>query len=420
MSRDNQNLSTNETIEKKKSILLKIFGPWTFFILLVALAAFLYLSSVEEDVDDAPRERPPVAVEIAPVAEMTLAETVRGVGTLMAIQNVEIRPEVGGRIKDVHFQEGRFVSRNKLLFEIEEEKHVQRLRSSEAALEQARSRLENLRRNYERMEDLYGQDLISEDEFDRVRTEMDSASSEVRRLTAQMDLAREDLEDTRIMAPFSGFISRRLVDPGAFVSQGQMLAIMYQVDPLEISFMIPEKYAARVEYGQEVRVKVTAYPQERFEGRVGFISPSVDESTRNFEVKATIDNSENRLKPGSFASAELVLGYREASMIIPERSLVAVREGYLVFILDRETEQVESRSVHTGARRPGIVEILEGLSPGELVVVSGHMNLDDGMRIRVVDEAGPDWAEQEETSRHSFIFRNPGKIAHNQPRGFLN
>ncbi len=420
MSRDNQNLSTNETIEKKKSILLKIFGPWTFFILLVALAAFLYLSSVEEDVDDAPRERPPVAVEIAPVAEMTLAETVRGVGTLMAIQNVEIRPEVGGRIKDVHFQEGRFVSRNKLLFEIEEEKHVQRLRSSEAALEQARSRLENLRRNYERMEDLYGQDLISEDEFDRVRTEMDSASSEVRRLTAQMDLAREDLEDTQIMAPFSGFISRRLVDPGAFVSQGQMLAIMYQVDPLEISFMIPEKYAARVKYGQEVRVKVTAYPQERFEGRVGFISPSVDESTRNFEVKATIDNSENRLKPGSFASAELVLGYREASMIIPERSLVAVREGYLVFILDRETEQVKSRSVHTGARRPGIVEILEGLSPGELVVVSGHMNLDDGMRIRVVDEAGPDWAEQEETSRHSFIFRNPGKIAHNQPRGFLN
>ena len=420
MSRDNQNLSTNETIEKKKSILLKIFGPWTFFILLVALAAFLYLSSVEEDVDDAPRERPPVAVEIAPVAEITLAETVRGVGTLMAIQNVEIRPEVGGRIKDVHFQEGRFVSRNKLLFEIEEEKHVQRLRSSEAALEQARSRLENLRRNYERMEGLYEQDLISEDEFDRVRTEMDSASSEVRRLTAQMDLAREDLEDTQIMAPFSGFISRRLVDPGAFVSQGQMLAIMYQVDPLEISFMIPEKYAARVEYGQEVRVEVTAYPQERFEGRVGFISPSVDESTRNFEVKATIDNSENRLKPGSFASAELVLGYREASMIIPERSLVAVREGYLVFILDRETEQVESRSVHTGARRPGIVEILEGLSPGELVVVSGHMNLDDGMRIRVVDEAGPDWAEQEETSRHSFIFRNPGKIAHNQPRGFLN
>lgn len=416
MSRDIQNESTEG---KKESILLKIFGPWTFFILLVALAAFFYLrSGIDREVDEPPRERPPVAVETAPVVEMTLVDTVRGVGTLRPIQNVEIKPEVSGRIKGVHFQEGGFVSESKLLFEIEEQKHLQRLASSEAALEQARIRLDNHRRNYDRLKKLYEQDLISEDEFDRVKTEADSATSEVKRLAAQVSLAGKELGDTLIRAPFSGFISRRLVDPGAFVSQGQLLATMYQTDPLEISFMVPEKYTAKVEHGQEVRVEVSAYPEERFMGKVTFLSPLVDESTRNFEVKASIDNPENMLRPGSFASAVLILGYRDASMVIPERTLVATRDGYLVFVLDKEKERVESRQVRTGARRPGIVEILEGLAPGELVVVAGHMNLNDGMRVRVVEEADPDWAENGETACQSFISQRSGKLAYNQPKGF--
>jgi membrane fusion protein, multidrug efflux system len=415
MSRDIQNGSTEE---KKESILLKIFGPWTFFILLVALAAFFYLrSGVDREVDEPSRERPPVAVETAPVVEMTLVDTVRGVGTLRPIQNVEIKPEVSGRIKGVHFQEGGFVSEGKLLFEIEEQKHLQRLASSEAALEQARIRLDNHRRNYDRLKKLYEQDLISENEFDRVKTEADSATSEVRRLTAQASLARKELGDTLIRAPFPGFISKRLVDPGAFVSQGQLLATMYQTDPLEISFMVPEKYTAKVEHGQEVRVEVSAHPEERFMGKVIFLSPLVDESTRNFEVKASIDNPENMLRPGSFASAVLILGYRDASMVIPERTLVATRDGYLVFVLDKEKERVESRQVRTGARRPGIVEILEGLAPGELVVVAGHMNLNDGSRVRVVEEAGPDWAENGEKACQSFISQRSGKLAYNQPKG---
>lgn len=394
MSQDNQNTSSRETTEKNRSVFSRILGPWTFFIVLVAAAAVLYLRSAGDEQDmDAPGERPPVAVQIAPVVDITLAETVRGVGTLRPIQSVEIRPEAAGRIKAVHFQEGGFVSRNKLLFEIEEQRQVQRLASSRAVLDQAKTRLDNLRRNYDRIKTLYEQNLVSRDEYDRVRTELDSASSEVTRLEAQVGLAREDLGDTLIRAPFSGFISGRLVDPGAFVSLGQVLAVVYQTDSLEISFMIPERYSAEVELGQEVMVEVSAYPGQRFIGEVNFVSPSVDESTRNFEVKGFIDNPENRLRPGSFASAVLLLGYREAALVIPERSLVATRDGYLVFVADSEKEQVESRRVSIGARRPGMVEIVVGLAPGEHVVVSGHMNLSHGFRISVVEEADHDWVQ---------------------------
>jgi membrane fusion protein, multidrug efflux system len=394
MIQDNQNVSPVETTEKNRSVFSRILGPWTFFIVLVAAAAFLYLRSAGDEQDmGVPGERPPVAVQIAPAVDMTLAETFRGVGTLKPIKSVEIRPEAAGRIKAVHFQEGGFVSRNKLLFEIEEQRQVQRLASIRAALDQAKTRLDNLRRNYDRIQTLFEQNLVSRDEHDRVKTELDSASSEVTRLEAQVDLAREDLGDTLIRAPFSGFISGRLADPGAFVSLGQVLAVVYQTDSLEISFMIPERYSAEVELGQEVLVEVSAYPGQRFRGQVNFVSPSVDESTRNFEVKAFIDNQDNRLRPGFFASAVLVLGYREAALVIPERSLVATRDGYLVFVADSEKEQVESRRVSIGARRPGIVEITEGLAPGEHVVVTGHMNLSHGFRISVAEEADHDWVQ---------------------------
>lgn len=392
---DNPDLSINRN-KMRNSFLSRVLSPWTFLILLVAAAAFFYFSSADEEETHEPMQRPPAAVEVAPVAGITLADTIRAVGTLRPVKQVEIKPEAEGRIKAIHFQEGGFVSRNKLLFEIEEQKHLHRMTASDAALEQARTSLENIRRNYERSKNLYQQNLISEDDFDRIKTEMASASSEVRRLTAQLQLAREDLDDTLIRAPFSGFISRRLVDQGAYVSVGQLLATMQQTDPLEISFKVPERHAAVVSLGQKVIVNVAAHPDEKFTGAVSFVSPSIEESTRSFEVKASIDNPANKLKPGSFAGVMLILGYRDDTMVIPERSLVSTRDGYLVFILDGERQKAQSRPVKTGSRRPGIVEVLDGLSPDDIVVVSGHMNLNDGMAVRIVQESGPDWARDED------------------------
>ncbi|RQD57569.1 MAG: efflux RND transporter periplasmic adaptor subunit [Desulfonatronovibrio sp. MSAO_Bac4] len=382
----------NSKEDRKKSIWSRIFGPWTILILLIVLAAFLYLRGSEDTQEEVSNERPPVAVEIAPVASVTLRDTVRGIGSLRAIQDVEIKPESGGRIKAVHFQEGGYVSKSELLFEIEEVKHIQRLSTSRAALEETLARLENLRRNHERYSRLFESGVISENEFDRVRTEKESAEAQVRRLQAQVELAREELKDTAVRAPFSGFISRRLVEPGSFVTQGQRLATMYQTDPLEISFMVPERYLAGIGSGQEVITAVSAYPDEIFKGQVSFISPSVDESTRNFEVRAHIDNTDNRLRPGSFSSAEVIMGYRENTLVVPERSLVPTRDGYLVFVLDQDTLEVESRDIITGLRRPGMVEIVKGLEQGELVVVAGHMNLSDGFKVRIVEETGTEWA----------------------------
>ena len=123
---DNPDLSINRN-KMRKSFLSRVLSPWTFLILLVAAAAFFYFSSADEEETHEPMQRPPAAVEVAPVAGITLADTIRAVGTLRPVKQVEIKPEAQGRIKAIHFQEGGFVSRNKLLFEIEEQKHLHRM-----------------------------------------------------------------------------------------------------------------------------------------------------------------------------------------------------------------------------------------------------------------------------------------------------
>ena len=389
-----QNTPQDQEVKQKRTVLGRIFSPWTFLILILAVGVYFYLEHEPVQENDQPRERPEVAVELAPASEITMLETVRGVGTLRPVQRVDIKPETSGRIKAAHFQEGGFVGKDKLLFEIEEQKLLRRLSSQEAALEEAQARLENLRRNHQRFSILLSQEVVSQEEYDQVKTDLETTKAQVRRLEADVEHVREEIDDTVIRAPFDGLIAERLVDPGTFVSQGETLTVMYQVDPLKISFFLPEKYFAQAELGQKVRVAVPAYPGMSFEGEVDYISPSIDESTRKFRVRADIENPDNLLRPGFFAQATQILGKQEDSLVIPEKSLVAVREGYMVFTVDRENGRAKAQMVSTGMRRPGLVQITEGLSRNDLVVTAGHMQLEDDSRVEIVEEMEGDWAEQ--------------------------
>ncbi len=391
---ESENSPQDQENKRKRSVLGRIFSPWTFLILILAGAAYIYLEHEPVQENDVPRERPPAAVELAPASEITLLDTVRGVGTLRPLQKVEIKPETSGRIKAVHFQDGGFVSKDKILFELEQQKLLRRLSSQEAALEEARAKLRNLRRNYERFSMLREQEMISEDDYEQVKTEMESTTATVRRLRADLEHVREEIKETIVRAPFDGYVSQRLVDPGSFVSQGETLTVLYQVDPLRISFYLPEKYFGQTQLGQKVRVAVPAYPDQSFEGALNYISPSVEESTRNFMVRADIENPGNLLRPGFFAQATLILGQKKDALVIPEKALVATRDGFMVFKVDPENGRAIGTRVSTGMRRPGVAQITDGLSGGDMVVTAGHMQLEDQSRVNIVEEMDRDWAEQ--------------------------
>ncbi len=323
-----------------------------------------------------------VPVEVAEVRLDTLRETVRGIGTLRAAETVEIKPEVNGIIREIGFEEGGRVKKAQVLFAIDDEKLKHHLRARKAALEAARARLADAQRQFNRLRKLMKRSVATQDEFDKAQADFRAATADVERAEAEVELSKEQLDDTHIRAPFEGVISERSVDVGDYVNVGEHLATLYRVSQMEIAFTLPERFMGRVQGGQTVSVAVSAFPDRRFEGKVYFVSPHVDEVTRDFLVKAKVKNPEGLLKPGAFGTAEVTLKVREKRPVIPEESLVATRQGYIVFVVEDET--AKRREVRIGLRETGTVEAREGLKAGERVVRAGQMNVSDGTPVRVV------------------------------------
>jgi membrane fusion protein (multidrug efflux system) len=322
-------------------------------------------------------------VETVAVYSEMFQETVEGIGTLEALKTIEIRPEINGIVVGIHFEDSAEVRKGTLLFTLDDKKLQKELRSRQAALKAAQARLELARRSVARRRDLVAEDLVSAEDYNEAQTEVREAEAEVDRLEADIALIRERLYDTTIYAPFEGRISESLVDEGDYVEAGNTLATLYGWG-LEIGFSVPERYAGRIKPGQLVELTVRSAPDRTFEGRVSYVSPAVRPSTRDFIVKATAPNVEHRLKPGLFGRATVIVEEHKDRPTIPEEALIPSREGYRVFVVENGTAR--QRDVNVGFRRPGEVEISEGLSIGEEVIRTGHMKVSDGDRVRTVEK----------------------------------
>jgi membrane fusion protein, multidrug efflux system len=365
--------------------------PWVVgTALLVAVALVLAVVRPWERApvpDAAPRGPRAVPVELATVERARLAQTVRGIGTLRASATVVIRPEIAGVVRAIHFTEGGPVRQGQVLFELEDEALVGQMASRRAALRAAEATVEDARRTWERQRELFARDLIARADAERAQTELQRATAELDRLRAELGLAETLRRETRLRAPFAGLISERAVDRGAYVTAGQALATIYQVDPLELEFFLPERHIGAVRRGQAVAVTIAAYHNRAFQGQVDFVSPAVREATRDFLLKATIPNPEGLLRPGAFATALVTVDVREDRPVVPEEALVATRLGYLVFVV--EDGIAHTREVRIGLRQNGLVEVLDGVAAGERVVRAGHLRLSGGDPVEAVGGEPP-------------------------------
>jgi membrane fusion protein (multidrug efflux system) len=268
-----------------------------------------------------------------------------------------------------------------LLFTLDDRKILRRLEERKNALRAAKSRLENAAKDFKRFSALLESKVISKDEWDQVRTNLETAQAERKRIQAEVELIQENLQDTRIEAPLSGMLSESLVDPGDYVDVGNVLATLYQTSPIQVTFKVPDRYMGRVGEGQECRVEVAAYPGRTFKGRVSFVSPSVDPETRDFTVKVTLENTDRVLKPGAYAAASTIIETLDQCPAIPEEALVSTRKGHMVFVV--KNGKAEGRTVSVGHRKPGMVEICKGVSLGDQVVTKGHMGLSHGDPVQI-------------------------------------
>jgi membrane fusion protein (multidrug efflux system) len=350
--------------------------------LTVCLVLFLTAACGEETAPQRPGAKSaPVRVQEVEAADFR--ETAEGIGSLEAPETVQVKPEISAPIKKTHVREGARVEKGERLFSLDAEKLRSELDAELAALESTKASLAEAKSTYLRFKRLFEQRTVSEEEYEQRLTAFKNAKSEVDRLRARVELMRERLDDTTISAPMPGVLSEIATDPGDFVRAGETLVTIYRLDPLQISFRLAETFMGRVEIGQSVEVRLASSQGPPCEGEVVFVGPEVDPDTRKFLVKASVCNPEGALKPGAFARAVVILDVREDRPAVPERALVSERAGYSLYLV--EDGAAVRRKIEVGLRRPGLVEIAEGVSVGETVVVEGQLRLSDGAEVRIRD-----------------------------------
>ncbi|MCX6935416.1 MAG: efflux RND transporter periplasmic adaptor subunit [Verrucomicrobia bacterium] len=315
----------------------------------------------------------PVPVELVAVLEGPLLETLEAIGTLEAEESVSIKPEVDGEITSIKMAEGEAVKRGEVLLQIDESKQAASVAEAEADYRLAQ---ETVRRS----NTLLADGTISQQEHDQTR-----ASSE--RTGATLKLVRKRLQEYTMTAPFDGILGHRAVSVGQYVNPQTTLVSLYALDRMKLSFSVPERYGARVRPGQTLRLKVAAYVDEEFSGEIYLVEPQVDVSTRTIQVRAFIPNADHRLKPGMFANLNLSIGTKANALTLPEECLFPHSGGFAVY---RSADGVaELVPVETGLRIPGRVEIVRGLSAGDLVARSGNLRLSPGRKLLPETPASP-------------------------------
>lgn len=305
------------------------------------------------------------------------------VGSLTAVQGVEIAPETDGKVIDIPFESGETVEAGTVLFRLEDSIDRAELRELEAEARLAEIELDRQLR-------LREQGVNS-------RADVDSAESRVDQARARADGVQARLDRKTLRAPFDGRTGIIAVDVGDFVDAGMDLVTLQVLDPIHMDFSVPQQRLADVRVGQQIEVRVDAVPGTGFPGEVRAISPRVEQRTRNIQVRARIDNIDAQLRPGMFVNARLALDEEDDVVTVPQTAISFSPYGETVFVVREETDDAgesyrvaEERFVETGARRGDQIAVTDGIEAGETVVTSGQIKLRDGIRVRINNEVQPD------------------------------
>ena len=321
----------------------------------------------------------PVQVTVASLD--TLSVEVDAVGTLQAQSEAEVASEVDGTVSRIAFTEGARVADGGLLIQLDGSKLRSAYQAARASAEQARAQEENLQRQVERNRGLLDQGAISKQAFDDLQSSYDAARAQLDQSRANAALARQQLRDASIRAPFEGRVGERTVDVGDYVRKGDPLLTVTDDDTLEVRFTVPESYADRVSVGSPMQVTTPSVSGRWFDGQVYFVSPTVDPQTRSVALKAVVPNPDGELRAGSSADVRLVLERRSGAVVVPEAAVVPRQGESLIFVV-RDGKAVRT-PVRVGYRTPGRVEIGAGISAGDTIVTAGQQRLQDGMPVRI-------------------------------------
>lgn len=305
-------------------------------------------------------------VEVTAAFADTVVDAIVATGEVEAMQRIELRPDVEGRVVEILVREGATVTTGTPLLKIDDAELKAQVARATADRDLARQALERTRL------------LLAEKAA--APADLERAEASARAASASLDLLALRLDRTVVRAPFAGVVGQRLVSMGDFVNSQSRLLTLQTVSPARITFAVPERYAAELKLGQEVTFQVASLPGKTFSARVDFVDPVVTLPGRTITVKAVTANAGGILQPGMFLEARLATARRANAVVVPEESIVPTSGATYVWVQQDST--VTRREVELGVRSPGFVEIRRGIEVGDRVVVGGLERLVEGATVK--------------------------------------
>ncbi len=356
-------------------------------LLLVAGVVLLWTGGDSQDEADAVRSEAPALRRVAMhrVEAVPLVAQTEVSGVLEARRDVALFAETRGRVIEVGAEALDRVAAGQLLVRVDPIQAEVTVERAEAALARTRSELALARSNLERRQSLFEQGVASDAELEDASNAERVAAAALREARAQLTQARDELGKKTIAAPFAGVLRSFSVEEGEYVQDGQRLGELLDISTARLEVGLSDREVVSVRAGQPVEVRLQAYPERRFQGRILRVGAASDERTKRFPVEVELDNPQGALLPGMVARAEVGLGDPRPRTLLPrEAALEAFGQRY-VFVLEPGEGRYRARRRPVVLRpvpfRPTDLEVVSGLQPGDLVAVSDVRQLRDGEAV---------------------------------------
>jgi membrane fusion protein (multidrug efflux system) len=299
----------------------------------------------------------PLVVNVVQLKKETLNNQLQVSGTILPNESVDIKPEISGLVTKVNFKEGQYVTKGTPLVYLNDNElqaQYQRLQYTQKLVQTQESR----------QKQLLAREAISQEEYDIVLNQYNTALSDIKLVQAQ-------LEKTVIRAPFNGRLGLRQVSEGAVINAANIIVSIVNIDPIKLEFSIPERYAGLVAEGSSIYFSSESSTEE-VEGKVYAFEPQIDAATRTLKLRAQSPNKSGKYLPGMFVKIRFVLDVKEDALLVPAESVIPELSGYKVFVVGADGN-AEQRMIEIGTRTDTQVQVISGLKEGDLVLTTNTL-----------------------------------------------
>ena len=361
----------------------RMFVVLTLTFLFIAGLGFVKFKQIQTAIaQGAAFQPPPEAVTTVVAEQERWPSTLNAIGTMAAVRGVTVSADLAGIVEQILFESGEPVREGQVLVVLDTRQEQAQMAAAEAQRVLARL-------NFNRMQELLDQRVVSKAEYD-------SANAESRQAEARVGEIRAAIERKTIRAPFSGILGIRQINKGQYLAAGDPVVPLQSLNPIYVNFGVPQQAIGQVHAGRPVRVTTENLANVAFEGRIVAIDSVVDETTRNIQVQATLANPDGRLRPGMFVQTAMALGTEQRVIALPASAISYAPYGDSVFVVaDLKDDKghayrgVRQQFVKLGAARGDQVAVMSGISAGDEVVTSGVFKLRNGAAVQINNKVKP-------------------------------